>query len=189
LRYPSGAVYEGAVAGGKPDGKGKWLRQNGSYYEGDFAQGLPSGHGKLVSERGIAYEGDFAAGMARGKGLIRFPAGGKMVSYEGSVDDAAPAGTGVLVTKEGRLEGMFEQGEALGDGTFVPARGAAPIRGRWLYGEYEWPAVDKVAFVGGVDADGRRHGLGWCHAVASTQVDACRFRNDRRVALDDASDD
>lgn len=189
LRYASGAVYEGALAGGKPDGKGKWLRQTGSYYEGDFVQGLPSGHGKLVSERGAVYEGEFTAGMARGTGRIGFPAGGKTVSYEGGVEDAVPSGPGVLVTKDGRLEATFVKGEALGDGTFVPAHGAAPIRGKWLYGEYAWPAVDKLAFVGGIDADGRRHGLGWCHAGAAPEVDVCRFKNGRRVALDDNDDD
>jgi hypothetical protein len=188
LRYASGAVYEGMVAGGKPDGKGKWLRPNGSYYEGDFVQGLPAGHGKLVSERGVAYEGEFAAGMARGTGRISFPAASKMVSYEGGVDDAVPAGAGVLVTKDGRLEATFVTGQAHGDGTFVPAHGSAPIRGKWLYGAYQWPAVDNVAFVGGIDAEGRRRGTGWCHAPASPRIDQCRYKDDRRIALDAADD-
>ena len=184
LRYPSGAVYEGAVAGGKPDGKGKWTRPDGSYYEGDFAQGLPAGHGKLASERGVAYEGGFAAGMAHGTGRVTFPAGSKMVSYEGGVDDAVPAGAGALVTRDGRLEATFLKGEAQGDGTFVPAHGAAPIRGKWFDGGYQWPAVDHLVFVGGIDGDGRRHGLGWCHADGTTQIDACRYKDGNRIALD-----
>jgi hypothetical protein len=188
LRYTSGAVYEGAVAGGKPDGKGKWTRPDGSYYEGDFAQGVPAGHGKLVSERGVAYEGGFTAGMARGTGRISFPAGGKMISYEGGVADAVPDGAGVLVTKDGRLEAVFVKGEAHGDGTFVPAHGAAPIRGKWLYGGYQWPEADKLAFVGGIDGEGRRHGMGWCRAAGSARIDMCRFKDDRKVALD-AKDD
>jgi hypothetical protein len=187
LRYPSGAVYEGAVAGGKPDGKGRWVRSNGSAYEGDFVQGLPSGHGRLVSERGVAYEGDFAAGMARGTGRISFPAGGKMVSYEGGVEDAVPSGPGVLVTKDGRLEATFVKGEAQGDGTFVPAHGTGPIRGKWLYGAYQWPAVDKLAFAGGIDGEGRRYGMGWCRADDSLRIDPCRYKDGRQVAL--ATDD
>ena len=188
LRYPSGAVYEGAVAGGKPDGKGKWSRPDGSYYEGDFAQGLPSGHGRLVSERGVAYEGDFAAGMARGTGRIGFPAGGKMVSYEGGVADAVPSGAGVLVTQDGRLEAAFVDGEAHGDGVFVPAHNPAPIRGKWLYGDYQWPAVDKVAFAGGIDGEGRRRGMGWCQTAVSPHIDMCRYKDDRKVALDTKDD-
>jgi hypothetical protein len=189
LRYTSGAVYEGAVAGGKPDGKGKWLRPNGSYYEGDFAHGLPAGHGKLVSERGVAYEGGFAAGMARGTGRISFPAASKLVSYEGGVDDAVPAGAGVLVTKDGRLDATFEQGRAHGDGTFTPAHGTAPIRGKWLYGAYQWPAVDNLAFSGGIDPEGRRHGMGWCRTVASSRIDPCRYKDDRRISVDTHDDD
>lgn len=187
LRYASGAVYEGPVTSGKPDGKGKWLRPEGSYYEGDFVQGQPSGHGKLVSERGVAYEGAFAAGMARGTGRISFPAGGKMVSYEGGVEDAVPSGPGVLVTKEGRLEATFVQGEAHGDGVFVPAH-AAPMRGTWHYGAYQWPVADKLVFVGGIDGEGRRHGLGWCRADASPRIDLCRYKEDRKVALDTEGD-
>ncbi|MFL6634348.1 MAG: hypothetical protein ACJ8HJ_18755 [Massilia sp.] len=188
LRYASDAVYEGALAGGKPDGKGKWSRPTGSYYEGDFVQGLPSGHGKLVSERGVAYEGEFAAGMARGTGRISFPAGRKLISYEGGVADAAPDGAGVLVTKDGRLEATFVKGEAHGDGMFVPAHGAAPIRGKWLYGGYQWPEDGKLAFVGGIDGEGRRHGMGWCHAAGSPQIEMCRYKDDRKIALDTAGD-
>ncbi|KGF82466.1 hypothetical protein IA69_06565 [Massilia sp. JS1662] len=187
LHYTTGDVYEGAVAGGKPDGKGKWLRPTGSYYEGDFVQGLPSGHGKLVSERGVAYEGEFMAGMARGRGRISFPAGGKMVSYEGGVEDAVPSGPGVLVTKEGRLEATFAKGEAHGDGMFVPVH-AAPMRGTWHYGAYQWPMADKLAFFGGIDGEGRRHGMGWCRADAPARIDLCRYKAGSKVALDTEDD-
>lgn len=188
LRYTTDAVYEGALVGGKPDGKGKWSRPNGSYYEGDFVHGLPSGHGKLVSERGVAYEGEFAAGMARGIGRISFPAGGKMVSYDGGVEDAVPSGPGILVTQDGRLDVTFVEGEAHGDGVFVPARGAVPVRGTWRYGAYQWPAADKVVFAGGIDGEGRRRGVGWCHAAGSLQIDMCRYKEDRRVAIETADD-
>jgi hypothetical protein len=126
--------------------------------------------------------------MARGRGRISFPAGGKMVSYEGGVEDAVPSGPGVLVTKDGRLEATFVKGEAHGDGTFVPAHGTGPIRGKWLYGAYQWPAADKLAFVGGIDGEGRRYGTGWCRADASARIDPCRYKEDRQVALDTSDD-
>jgi hypothetical protein len=127
--------------------------------------------------------------MARGTGRISFPAASKLVSYEGGVDDAVPAGAGVLVTKDGRLEATFVKGRAHGEGTFVPAHGTAPVRGKWLYGAYQWPAVDDLAFFGGIDAEGRRHGMGWCRTVASSRIDPCRYKDDRRISVDTHDDD
>jgi hypothetical protein len=126
--------------------------------------------------------------MARGTGRISFTAGAKMVSYEGGVADAVPSGPGVLVTKDGRLEVAFVDGEAHGDGVFVPAHGTAPIRGKWFYGRYQWPAADNVAFAGGIDGEGRRHGMGWCRTTATPQIDLCRYKDDRKVALDTNDD-
>ena len=189
LRYKSGAVYEGTLAGGKPQGKGTWSRPNGSYYEGDFVQGMPSGHGKLVSERGGVYEGDFLTGMAQGKGRMTYPGTGTWVSYEGGVKEGAPDGAGILVTKNGRLEGTFLHGYAHGNGTFVPVHGGAPIQGKWIAGDYQWPAADNVVFTGGIDANGRRYGKGWCQTVGSQKIDACRYKDGRKVATDAGDDD
>jgi tetratricopeptide (TPR) repeat protein len=189
LRYKSGAVYEGTLADGKPHGKGKWLRPNGSYYEGDFVQGLPSGHGKLVSERGGVYEGEFVAGMMRGTGHMTYPTTGKWMSYEGAVKDGLPEGAGALVTKDGRLEATFLHGQAEGNGTFVPAHGGAPIQGKWIDGDYQWPAADNIVFTGGIDANGRRYGRGWCQTAGSQKIDSCRYKDGRKVALDSGDDD
>jgi hypothetical protein len=189
LRYKSGAVYEGTLEDDKPHGKGKWTRPDGSYYEGEFVHGLPAGHGKLLCERGVAYEGDFVAGMAQGHGRIAFPEASKMVSYEGGVKDAVADGAGVLVTKNGRLDATFTRGDANGTGTFVPAHGAGPISGKWIHGEFQWPAADAIVFTGGIDAQGRRRGLGWCQAAASNQIEPCRYKGDRRVAVYENDDD
>jgi len=189
LRYKNGSVYEGALVDGKPHGKGKWSGVNGSYYEGDFVLGLPSGRGRLVSERGAVYEGDFLAGMAHGNGRMTFPDTSKVVSYEGGVKDAVPDGSGVLVTKDGRQETTFLQGEAHGDGTFFPTRGDAPIKGKWFHGGYQWPAVADIVFTGDIDANGRRDGYGWCRAGTSAKIENCRYKDDRRIALDADVDD
>jgi len=183
LRYKSGAVYEGTLEDGKPHGKGKWSRPDGSYYEGEFVHGMPAGHGKLVCERGVAYEGDFVAGMAQGRGHMTFPEASKVVSYDGAVKDAVADGAGVLVTKEGRLETTFTRGYANGTGTFVPAHGTGPISGKWIQGAFQWPAADAIVFTGGIDAEGRRHGLGWCQSAASKQIEPCRYKGDRQVAI------
>jgi hypothetical protein len=189
LRYKSGAVYEGALADGKPQGKGKWSRPSGSYYEGDFMQGLPSGRGKLVSERGVAYEGEFLAGMPHGTGHITYPDMGKWLSYEGGVKDGLPDGAGVLVTKDGRLETTFLHGQAEGNGIFVPVHGSAPIQGKWIDGDYQWPAADNVVFTGGIDANGRRYGMGWCQTAGSKTIESCRYKDGHKVAMDSEDDD
>jgi hypothetical protein len=190
LRYRSGAVYEGPLLDGKPHGKGRWTRPNGSYYEGEFVRGAASGHGKLASERGAVYEGEFAAGMARGQGRIAFPAEAKLVSYEGGVFDVIPSGAGVLVSKRGRLQASFLQGEPHGAGSFTPARGAA-LNGTWRYGNVDWPADGKTLFTGDIDADGRRHGVGWCRIADSADKAGkdgepvlCRYRHGAKVALE-----
>lgn len=184
LKFASGSVYEGPLRDGKPEGKGKWLRPNGSAYEGAFAGGLPDGQGTLVSERGVRYEGEFAAGLAHGQGRIAFPAAGALVSYEGGIDNARPHGAGVLVTQNGRLQARFVQGQAHGDGSFAPARMAAPIKGQWLYGAYDWPQADGIAFTGGIDADGRRDGRGLCRAAAAGGIGECAYRHGKPAAPD-----
>jgi hypothetical protein len=190
LGFKSGSAYDGLLRDGKPHGKGKWIRPNGSYYEGLFVDGLPSGQGKLASERGVVYEGEFAAGVARGNGRISFPAGSRMVSYEGGVDYGFPSGAGVLVTTSGRLQAAFREGEAHGSGTFTPARKPEPISGTWRFGLFDWPALDSTAFTGGIDADGRRNGVGWCRAPGSTaRVHACQYKDGKPVEPDTPADE
>jgi hypothetical protein len=150
---------------------------------------MPSGHGKLVSERGGVYEGDFVAGMTHGMGHLTYPDTGKWMSYEGGVKNGLPEGAGVLVTKDGRLETTFLQGQADGNGTFTPAHGGAPIQGKWIAGGYQWPAADNVVFTGGIDANGRRDGYGWCRDGTSAKIENCRYKDDRKIALDADVDD
>lgn len=190
LSFESGSSYEGPLRNGKPDGKGKWLRPNGSYYEGNFVDGLPSGHGKLASERGVIYEGEFAAGVAHGSGRVSFPSGSKMISYEGGVDYGFPSGAGVLATRNGRLQTSFREGQPHGAGTFTPANKPGAISGTWYYGLFDWPALDKTAFTGGIDADGRRNGIGWCRAPgAAAQVEVCQFKDGKPVELGTPTDE
>jgi len=93
------------------------------------------------------------------------------------------------VTKEGRLETTFTRGDANGTGTFVPAQGTGPISGKWIHGAFQWPAADAIVFTGGIDDKGRRRWMGWCQATASKQIDACRYKGDRKVAVYENDDD
>jgi hypothetical protein len=184
LDYPGETHYVGPVVNGKPAGIGKVTRYNGSYYEGSFDQGLPSGMGKLVSDNGPVYQGQFEHGIARGKGEITFPAGAGRISYNGQVDYAAPSGTGVLLTKEGRYEGQFVRGHRHGQGEFTTAAKPVTLRGRWLHGVFEWPAENGVIFVGPIGANGLRHGWGVCNAAgAEDQGPRCEYKDGVRVPV------
>ena len=131
LSFKSGATNTGPVRDGKPDGMGTWLRLDGSSYEGEFKDGVPSGHGTLKSERGDVYDGDFSNGFASGKGNMTF-APDQMTSYDGDVVNATPDGTGVLVTRSGRLAATFRHGVAVAGGSFTPAPRTARSRGNRL---------------------------------------------------------
>ena len=48
----AGGVYDGAWAGGRPQGEGV-LRRAGEEYTGAFASGQPEGHGRLVRVDGV----------------------------------------------------------------------------------------------------------------------------------------
>jgi hypothetical protein len=93
------------------------------------------------------------------------------------------------VTKDGRLESTFRQGEAHGDGILTPARSGEPINGKWIHDGYQWPVADNIVFTGGIDANGRRHGKGWCQTAASQKIESCRYKAGSKIALDADDDD
>ena len=39
IKYKSGAVYEGDIKNGRPNGYGRYTWADGDYYEGEFADG------------------------------------------------------------------------------------------------------------------------------------------------------
>jgi hypothetical protein len=157
LSFKSGATYTGPVRDGKPEGTGIWLRPDGSSYEGEFKDGLPSGHGTLKSERGDLYDGNFSNGYAYGRGNMTFSPG-KMKSYDGEVVNATPQGSGVLVTRDGRIVATFRNGVAVAGSTFTPTRPAA--------------------------RDGSNHA---CKDATTTKPEWCRFSTGRTINLGDTS--
>jgi hypothetical protein len=162
-------------------------RITGSYFEGTFRDGLPLA-GKLVSARGGEYEGRFSAGIAGGEGALRYPKGAPTTSYAGGVALGIPAGRGVLTGPDGRYEGDFLNGLPHGEGSFTAAAKPAPIRGKWLYGRYVWPAADGEVFVGAIDANGQPSGAGYCYGTAENSgVRHCRRGNEQVKAA--TSDD
>lgn len=59
MAISGGAVYEGDVRGGVPEGKGRAVFSDGSVYVGSWVRGVQEGDGRFRWEDGDEYEGDF----------------------------------------------------------------------------------------------------------------------------------
>lgn len=90
---PDGSRYQGELRNGLLHGQGTLLLVNDDVYKGEFKSGLYHGHGKLSYKNGSVYEGEFSAGEFSGAG--RF-----------SMDQSW-------------YEGIFENGELLGDAKYI----------------------------------------------------------------------
>ncbi len=119
LTLPNGAVYQGTVKDGKPDGMGYMRFKNGTQYEGEFKGGAMQGSGILVTSFGDRYEGQFDHGRFDGSGKMVYRLGG---SYEGQWKKGAFHGKGVLTyAGAGRkAEGEFVQGVLAGSASSNP---------------------------------------------------------------------
>ena len=83
------ARYEGTLANGKAQGRGRFVKANGDSYEGDFDKGRFDGKGVLISDTGARYEGDFKDGTMHGRGVMTMPDGTR---FEGKFLNGMPAG-------------------------------------------------------------------------------------------------
>ena len=52
-------TYKGQMVGGKPQGKGSVVFENGNLYEGDFSKGKRQGYGVYTFADGERYEGQW----------------------------------------------------------------------------------------------------------------------------------
>src|SRR3712207_9538738 len=59
-------VYKGEMAGGKPNGKGNVLYDNGNTYEGQFVKGKRHGSGVFTFADGEKYEGQWFQNQQHG---------------------------------------------------------------------------------------------------------------------------
>jgi hypothetical protein len=78
-------VYRGFALGGKPEGRGEWIADNGHMYVGDWHGGLRHGYGKETAKSGQTYLGDFREGKwdDRGSGVLRSSSGALLWSIGG----------------------------------------------------------------------------------------------------------
>lgn len=98
-----------------------------SRYEGELANGRPDGRGKLVMRSGERYEGEFRAGLYHGQGVLHAASGD---IYEGRLAFGLPNGDGRYAHASGEIEtGRFSAGKPV-SATRVEAAGktaAAPV--------------------------------------------------------------
>jgi len=121
IEYTDGAVYQGQVVNGRPNGEGTLVYIDGSRYDGSFRDGDRVGRGTLNIVGGWRYEGEFRNDRIDGRGTLVWPDGAR---YEGEFRDGRRTGQGIYTWPGGaRFEGQFVDGEIRGRGVYVSADG------------------------------------------------------------------
>lgn len=147
LTLPSGALYQGTVKDGVPDGSGYLRSKSGWRYEGGFKDGMQHGRGILITPLGDRYEGQFENGQYTGNGKMVFGVGG---SYEGQWKQGTFHGKGVMVyAGSGRqFAGEFAEGRPVGATapTYAPVIYRAPDEASKLAAQTRGSAVIAVPF-------------------------------------------
>lgn len=146
VRYRDRDVYEGEVAGGKPQGLGVYVQGDAPYagdrYQGQLSGGLWSGVGVYESaspgpQRPARYGGEVTNGHLSGSGVITRSDGARQA---GAVIDGALNGHGVETRADGtRFEGEFKDGLPQGYGVLWSADGKVVESGRYEAGKLVQP--------------------------------------------------
>ena len=155
-------TYSGDWAGGKPNGQGKLLCENGDIYEGDFENGVLNGHGKITWAKGDVFEGSFENGIQSGQGEMTYKNGD---SYDGEWKNGKRDGQGLMIYKNGNYEyyeGAWEDDMRNGQGKTLYVNGNI-YEGDWKndqltgQGKYTWNDGD--TYEGGFE-NGMLNGYG-----------------------------
>ncbi|MEF2243355.1 stalk domain-containing protein [Paenibacillus sp. IITD108] len=116
--YSNKTAYEGEVANGIPNGKGKLIHDGELFFEGQFKNGKIEGIGKMydIDNPKSYYEGNFQNNRFHGDGKLIYDDGGYHV---GSYDNGMREGNGKLYSGDGKLSysGMFKLDALHGAGT------------------------------------------------------------------------
>jgi hypothetical protein len=109
-----GAIYEGNHKNGIPDGKGKWIYQNGNSYEGEIKENKLTGKGVYKYSDGTVIDGNFLNGMADGFAKTIFNSGD---TFEGLYANGKIAkGTYYFKSTGNLYDGEFVNGKFSGKG-------------------------------------------------------------------------
>ncbi|CCW67660.1 unnamed protein product [Phytomonas sp. Hart1] len=90
------AVYQGAWAHGRRNGRGSQQFPDGNIYDGEWQDDERQGHGVMIYHNGDCYEGDWAHDERHGKGEMAWKKGaaGYTELYEGTWVHGLPSGQG-----------------------------------------------------------------------------------------------
>jgi hypothetical protein len=118
------ARFEGTMANGKAEGRGKLdfkVEEGYAHYDGDFRNSELNGLGVLLFPDNSRAEGNFANDNMNGYIKATLSGGG---SYEGEVKNNIPHGKGLQITPQGEeYYGDFVEGKMEGNGTLLYADG------------------------------------------------------------------
>ena len=115
MYYKDGTIqYEGNYINDMPEGKGKFVHENGEYYIGEFQNGLRNGKGTIYYKDGkIYYEGDFVNGNGEGNGKIIYEDGSYYIGQFKNDEE----GQGKSFNEDGSyFIGQFKNGYRFGEG-------------------------------------------------------------------------
>ena len=116
ITYSSGH-YIGDSKGGKKNGKGTFIWNDGSKYEGEWKDDKIEGNGTLTIPNKGMYVGTFKNGKRDGKGRFKFENGDE---YVGDFKEDAMSGEGRYIFKNGdKYEGSFLNNQFNGHGTYT----------------------------------------------------------------------
>ncbi|HJV61072.1 MAG TPA: hypothetical protein VJ743_08985 [Albitalea sp.] len=151
--------YEGAMAGGQPEGIGTMSYSGGAArYEGGFHLGKRHGAGVLTYSNGMR----LAASFDNGEPVGTVQVSGPQYTYEGGWLEGKPHGEGRAIYADGRYEGQFSHGLREGRGSASFANGNR-YQGEWKAnqpdGQGRMDFSDGSHYEGGWRA-GRFHGEG-----------------------------
>lgn len=114
-------VFLGEYTGGKRQGLGLQIFEDGSLYEGEFKNDQAQGRGRIIFEEGDVYEGEIDNFEMHGFGVYYRAIGDKM---KGSFYRDQPHGKMKVEYKDGaRFEGEYLSGKKNGSGLFIFADG------------------------------------------------------------------
>lgn len=111
-----GAIYDGEMADGIIQGKGRMTWPNGDRYEGHFLDGLFHGQGKYEWKQGGSYEGGYKLGVMQGTGTL---ISANKSKYVGELFNGELNGRGIYTTADNRVyDGDFVDGNFSGQGSY-----------------------------------------------------------------------
>ena len=117
--FNNGEIYEGSIIDDKFEGYGKYIYENGEYYIGQWQEDFRNGKGILYYKNGTKkYEGDFLNDKFEGNGKYIWENG---EYYIGQFKDGFNNGKGILYYKNGNIEyeGEFLNDKFEGNGKYI----------------------------------------------------------------------